>query len=323
MANVTNALNNNTAGFNQLTAEQAEYYQKVMLKRLTPELFFAKYGVKKPIPKRAGDLTSFRRLNSLNVDTTALTEGVTPDNVALNITKITAQVKQYGRWVQGTDWIDLTALDPIVQETSELLGENAGETIDTVIRDIVAAGTNVVYANSKTARNTIAATDKITRKDMLRVRRTLKRAKAKPISVAGYGKGYLAFIHTDVATDLMQDPDWIKLNVDGSNGGKNMEDGVLGKMDGIIYMEADNAPKFAGDGATGADVYGVLVIGDSAYGIPEIDGSSKPDIIVKGVGSGGTNDPLDQKWTAAWKSAFIAVRLNELCIVRFECGASA
>lgn len=320
---VTNSINNNTTGFNALSAEQAEFYQRAMLERLTPELHFMKYGEKKNIPKKAGDLTSFRRLSSLNVVTNAITEGVTPDNVALSITKVTAQVKQYGNWVKGTDWVDLTGLDPIITETSELLGENAGESIDTIVRDIVAAGTNVIYAGGKTARNTITSADKISRKEMLRVRRTLKRSKVKPVNVAGYGSGYLAFVHTDVATDLLQDPDWFKLNVDGNSNGKNVIEGILGKMDGIIYIEADNACKFTAEGASQANVYGVLVIGKSAYGVPDIEGSSKPDIIVKNTGSGGTTDPLNQFWTAAWKCAFTSIRLNELAIVRFECGASA
>lgn len=321
MANVVNALNNATAGFNALTAEQAEFYQRTMLERLLPELQMMKYGEKKNIPKRAGDTTSFRRLNSLAVSTTAITEGVTPDNVSLDIVKLNATVKQYGNWVEGTDWVDLTALDPIITETSELLGENAGESMDTIVRDIVAAGSNVVYAGGKTARNLVAAADKITRADILKIRKTLKQNKVKPIKLPDGSSGYLAFIHTDVATDLMQTQEWIDQNTYVNT--KNRVDGMLGKMDGIYFLEYDNALKFAGAGATSADVYATIVIGKGAYGIPDIEGSSKPEIIVKDTGSAGTNDPLNQRWTAAWKSAFTALRLNELCIVRYECSASA
>lgn len=322
-----NALNNNAAGYNALTAEQAEFYQRTMLERLLPELVMMKYGEKKNIPKRSGDVTSFRRLNSLAVSTTALTEGVTPDNVALNITKLSATVKQYGTWVEGTDWVDLTALDPIITETTELLGENAGESIDIIVRDIVAAGTNVVYANGKTARNTILATDKITRADVLKIRRTMKRNKVKPIKLPDGSSGYLAFIHTDVATDLMKDPEWVSQNTYVNT--KNRVDGLLGKMDGVYFLEYDNAPKYLnagadpdGAGAAPADhVYATIIIGKGAYGVPDIEGSSKPEIIAKGLGENG-NDPMNQRWTLAWKSAFTALRLNELCIVRYESGAT-
>lgn len=320
MPTVTNSLGNSGAGYNALSVENAEFYQRTMLERLLPELVMMKYGEKKNIPKRSGDTTSFRRLNSLAVSTTALTEGITPDNVSLNITKLTATVKQYGTWVEGTDWVDLAALDPIITETTELLGEHAGESIDTIVRDIVGAGTNVVYAGGKVARNAITAADKITRADILKIRRTLKRNKVKPIKLPDGSSGYLAFLHTDVATDLMKDPEWVSQNTYVNT--KNRVDGMLGKMDGVYFLEYDNAQKFTGAGASSADVYSTIVIGKGAYGVPDIEGSSKPDIIAKGLGENG-NDPMNQRWTLAWKAAFTALRLNELCIIRYESGATA
>lgn len=318
----TNVQSYNTGtGVNQLTAEAAEFYQRTMLERLMPELFFMKYGEKKNIPKNNGAVTSFRRLNSLDVSTTALTEGVTPDGVNLDITKISATVSQYGNWTKISEFINLVGLDPLLTETAELMGENAGESMDVIVRDIIAAGTNVLYANSKADRVSIAATDKITAVDILKARRALKRNKVKPITLPGGGKGYLAFIHTDVATDLMQTTEWKDQNTYVDN--KNRQDGVLGKMYGIYFLEADNAPKFAGEGATGADVYGTIIIGKGAYGVPDVEGSSKPEIIVHKAGSAGTADPLNQFNTVAWKSAFTAVRLQELAILRYESGATA
>jgi N4-gp56 family major capsid protein len=311
---------NATAGVNSLTAEQAEFYQDAMLERLLPELFFMKYGEKKNIPKNKGALTSFRRLNSLAVSTTALTEGVTPDGVDLNITKINATVSEYGNWTKISEFINMTGLDPLLTETSQLMGENAGESMDIIVRDIVAAGTNVVYANAKASRVTVASTDKITALDILKVRRTLKRSKVKKITLPDGSKGWLAFIHTDVATDLMQTTEWKDQNTYVDT--KNRVEGVLGKLYGIYFLEADNAVKYAGAGATGADVYGTVFIGKGAYGVPDVQGSSKPEIIVHKAGSAGTADPLNQFNTVAWKSAFTTVRLNELCIVRYESGAT-
>lgn len=311
---------NGTTGVNALTAEQHEYYQDAMLERLLPELVYMNYGQKKNIPKNKGAATSFRRLNSLAVSTTAITEGVTPDGVNLDITKIVATVSEYGNWTKISEFINMTGFDPLLTEVSELMGENAGESIDTIIKDIIAAGTNVIYANSKTARNTITATDKITALDILRVRRTLKRNKVKKIKLPGGNMGWVAFIHTDVATDLMQTQEWKDQNTYVNT--KNREEGTLGLMYGIYFIEVDNAVKFAGAGDAGADVYGTLFVGRGAYGVPDIEGSSKPEIIVHKAGSGGTADPLNQFNTVAWKCAFTAIRLNELCIVRYESGAT-
>lgn len=312
---------NATTGVNALTAEQHTYYQDAMLDRLTPELVWTKFGEKKNIPKRKGATTNFRRLNSLAVSTTALTEGVTPDGVNLDITPINATVKEYGNWTKISEFLNLTGFDPLMTEVSELMGENAGESIDVITRDMVAAGTNVLYANSNLARNTITAGDKITRLDILKARRALRRNKVKPLRLPdGAGTGYVALVPVDVATDLVQIDEWKKANIE--NNTKNWMDGVLGKMDGIWFVEVDNGVIFPGAGASSADVYGTVFLGRGAYGIPDVEGSSKPDIIVHPAGSGGVADPLNQFNTVAWKCAFTVVRLQELAILRYESGAT-
>jgi N4-gp56 family major capsid protein len=311
---------NATSGVNALTAEQHTYYQDAMLERLIPELVWTKFGEKKNIPKRKGATTNFRRLNSLAVVTTALTEGVTPDGVNLDITPINATVKEYGNWTKISEFINMTGFDPIMTEVSGLMGENAGESIDVIVRDVLSAGTNVMYTGSKTSRATIAAADKITALDILKARRTLKRNKAKPIRLPNGGTDYVALVHTDVAMDLMQTDEWKKANVE--NGSSDFRDGAIGRLYGIRFYEVDNGVVFAGAGASSADVYGTIFLGRGAYGIPDIEGSVKPDIIVHPAGSAGSADPLNQFNTVAWKCAFTAVRLQELAIVRLESGAT-
>lgn len=319
MVTVVQSYNAGT-GANQLTAENATFYQTAMLDRLIAEFIYMKYGEKKNIPKKHGATAQWRRLNTLAVSTTAVTEGVTPDAVNLDITAITATVQTYGAWTKISEFIDLVGLDPLLTETSELMGENAGESIDTIIRDIIYAGTNVQYANGKASRILTAATDKITALEILKARRTLKRNKVKQVSIPGRGKGWLAFIPTDVATDLMQTDEWIKANV--MNDTKNFEDGIIGKLYGVYFIEVDNGVKYTGLGASGADIFATLFLGKGAYGVPDVEGSSKPEIIVHGAGSAGTADPLNQFNTVAWKAVFAAMRINELCMVRLESGAT-
>lgn len=312
---------NATTGVNALTAEQHTYYQDAMLERLIPELIWTKFGEKKNIPKRKGATTNFRRLNSLNVVTTALTEGVTPDGVDLDITPINAVVKEYGNWTKISEFINLAGFDPLMTEVAELMGENAGESIDVIVRDVISAGTNVMYAGGKTSRSAITASDKITALDILKARRTLKRNKAKPIRLPNGGTDYVALVHTDVAMDLMQLDEWKKANVE--NASADFRDGAIGRLYGIRFYEVDNGVIFPEAGASDADVYGTIFLGRGAYGIPDIEGSVKPEIIVHPAGSAGSADPLNQFNTVAWKCAFAAVRLQELAIVRLESGATA
>ena len=61
-----------------------------------------------------------------------------------------------------------------------------------------------------------------------------------------------------------------------------------------------------------------MIIGKDAYGVVDVDGKVKPENIVKGFGSAGTADALDQRATSGWKAMFTAKRLDEDCMVRIE-----
>lgn len=306
------------AGYNALTAEQAEFYQRTMLERLIDNVVFMNYGKKQNVPKRSGATTSWRRLELPTLSTNAIVEGTTPDALDLTINKINATVKQYGAWTKVSDFLDLTGLDPIITETSQMFGDHAGLSMDQIVRDIVAAGTNVLYAGGKAGRNLVAAGDKITAADIIKMRTILTKNNVKQIKLPNGGKGYLAFTHPEVIANIMGLQEWKDQNtyVDV----KNREKGIAGQMYGIYFLEATTAPVFAGAGATGADVYGTIVIGEGAYGIPDVGGSSKPDIIVKNSNgdSTDTSNPMNLYSTIAWKSVFTAVRLEEKAILRYE-----
>ncbi|MFX3633724.1 MAG: N4-gp56 family major capsid protein [Candidatus Pristimantibacillus sp.] len=309
------------AGQNQLTPENATFYKTAMLDRLLPDLHYMEYGEKKPIPKRSGASASWRRLNSLAVVTTALTEGVTPDGVNLSMASVNATVKDYGNFTKISGYLDMVGIDPIITETSELMGENAAESMDGIVRDIITAGTNVVYAGNKLSRATVTATDVITAADILKVRTIMKRNKVREIKLPDGSKGYLMFVHPDVAADLMKTKEWEDANKYVST--ENLKAGILGKLYGVYFLESVNNTIVADAGATGAEIYLNICIGKGAYGVPDVDGSGSPDIKVKAAGSAGTADPLDQFNTVGWKSTFTAVRLQELAIIRYESSATA
>jgi len=67
------------------------------------------------------------------------------------------------------------------------------------------------------------------------------------------------------------------------------------------------------------DVHATLVFGKDAYGVVDVDGKGAVQLIVKPHGSGGTNDPLDQRATVGAKvTAYAAVILNDLWLVKIE-----
>jgi hypothetical protein len=72
-----------------------------------------------------------------------------------------------------------------------------------------------------------------------------------------------------------------------------------------------------GAGKDGSAVYCTLVLGAFAYGVTSVKGLGLKHI-VKGLGSAGTGDPLDQRATSGWKAAKVAERLVEEYMIRIE-----
>lgn len=298
-----------------LTAENKTFYERTLLKRLIPNLYFYRFGQKKPIPEHEGDTINFRRFNSLNPATTALTEGVTPSGSNLSISTVTAQAAQYGDFVEISDKLDMAGIDPVLTETAEVLGEAAALTVDTLIRNVVSAGTNVMYANGRANTNAITATDVMTHAEVLKAVRTLKSANAKPLE-SGY---YIGLIDPAVAYDLQQDSFW--QDISKYNGAENMMKGEIGRLGGVRFIETTNIKAAANTGSV--TVHSCMILGADAYGVVDIDGGATPEMIVKPFGSAGTADPLDQRATAGYKLFMTAARLQELAMVRVECAATA
>jgi N4-gp56 family major capsid protein len=300
---------------NRLTNENAEFYQRVLLEALYNQVVYMPYGKKTTIPKNAGATTSWRRLEMPAVTTTAITEGVTPDGIDLTVNKVSATVQQFGTWTKITDFLDMVGLDPLVTEVSQMFGEHAGLSMDIVIRDILLAGTNTQFANSKASRALLAAGDVLTTTEIQKARATMKKNNVKMIKLPNGQMGYLAFVHPDTATTIFNLQEWKDQNtyVDV----KNREAGIMGQMYGIYFLEANTAATFANGGA-GGNLAGksMLIIGEGAFGIPDVAGSSKPDIMV--FTNGSTENPMELYSTVAWKSTFTTARLQELAILRLE-----
>lgn len=313
-----NTLTNGGAGYNQISNENAEIYDRELYDRLAPELQWFKYGEKKKLPKRSGDKVSIRRFESLDTSTTEITEGVVPDGANLTVVKRSVTVKEYGNYVKTTERLNTVGLDDTTSELVELLGENAGQSIDEIVRDVVNAGSNVMYANKVTTRATVASN--ITYDDIKRMARTMKVNKVKKITMPDGDKGFICFVDPYVAFDIKGLDEYKEFNK--YQNSKTLKDGVIAKLAGIYFVEIDNGKIFAGAGSGGADVHSTICIGKNAYMVPDVEGSSKPKTIIKPAGSAGHNDPLDQISSVGWKALFGTLRIDELCTLRYESKAT-
>lgn len=294
----------------EMSPQMKTFYDKVIIKNAVPNLVHDQFGQKKPIPKNSGKTIEFRRLNPFAKATTPLTEGVTPDGKKLDWATVTATVSQYGDYVTTSDMLDMTAIDNNITEAGRVLGDQAGISLDGVVREILNAGTNVQYGDgSKTSRSAITDTDVMTVAAVKRAVTTLKRMNAKKIN-----GDYVAIIHPDVAYDLMNDTKWEAV---ATYNPKNLYAGEIGRLYGVRFVETSEAKIFEKAGASSIDVYSTLFLGADAYGTTSIDGGGL-EMIVKPKGSAGSADPLNQRSTVGWKATKTACILTQAFMVRVE-----
>ena len=317
MATINNTLNTVTPGTTTgvQTNENGVFYDRTLLKRLVGALHFLKYGQKRNLPKNSGDTINFRRYNSLTPPADPLTEGVTPDGSNFTVTAVTAKPAQYGDYVVISDVLDMEGLDPTITEMAEVMGEEAAQKIDDVIKEEIFKGTNVQYASTATSRDTVTATMVLTGADVKKAVRTLRKNKVKPMA-DGY---YIGFIDSYCAYDLMNDTLW--QDVSKYSNKENIEKGEIGKIHGVKFIDNTNA--FTATNASSVEVHGTLIIGQDAYGVVDVEGSRKPKMLIKKASEAGGADPLEQRNTVGWKLMFCAKRLQELAMVRIESGVTA
>ena len=306
---------------NDLSAEMKTFYDSELIEQAGPELVHDQFAVKKPIPKGNGKTIEFRKYDPLPKAETPLTEGVTPSGKALNVTTITSEVHQYGDYVALTDMLDMTAIDNNIAEAVQLLGKQAGQTLDTVTRNAMQSGTNVIYAPT-VADGIVTEIDSrssVNRNSLLTVD-VVKRAAAtlRGDNVPKIDGNYVAIIHPFVAHDLMSDPKWEDYHQYAEP--ENLYSGEIGRIGGVRFVESTEAKIYGGAGSGGDSVYGCLFFGKGAYATTEITGGGL-QTIVKQLGSGGVEDALNQRSSVGWKATKTAEILIEPYILRVECGS--
>ena len=297
------------------------FYEKRLIDQAEPRLVHDQFADYYPVPVGGGKTIEFRKYDSLPKATTPLTEGVTPDGQALNVSVVKSDLHQYGGWTPLTDVLQMTAIDNNVVQATRILASQAGRTLDTITRDVLAGGTNVIYAPKVTSsgetavesRSALTMDCKLTPKLFFQAAAQLGAMNADTL-----GDSYVAIIHPYAAYDLKTSKEWIEVHKYADP--EAMYRGEIGKLGNIRFIETSEAKIWKDDtcpanGSGRYAVFGTLVLGAHAYGVTELEGGGL-EHIVKQLGYG--DDPLNQRASVGWKGMRAAERLVEQYMVRIE-----
>lgn len=287
------------------------FYDKVFLDRAEMELRYDFGAQKKTMPKNSGKTIYFNRFSPLSVATTALTENTNPSGVDMSSTVVSATIAEYGNYTRVSSLFEMTSLDEGLKEHVEVMSQNAGETLDTLIAAELSGNATAQIVSGK-ALTAVAATDTLTGAEIRKAVRTLKKNKAKT-----FDDGlFRAIIPTSAAYDLRGNSEWLNantyVNVD------LYKNGQLGVLHGVKFAETNNEIYQAST----VNVYHTYVFGKNAYGMLNLAGQPEKRIIVKNPGMSDTSNPLDMYSTIGWKSYFVAKVLNSDWIIAIKTGVT-
>ncbi len=326
-----------TTTYSGLSQRTTAWAMTEHLKHAEPIMVLAKFGMTKPVPKNKSQQVKFRRPVPLVLATTPLTEGSAPTSKAMTYEDVQVTLSQYGDVVEITDVVADLAEDPVLKDATQLTGEQAGETVESLLWGIIRAGTNVFYQNgsARTDVNTVISLNK-----QRAVTRALKAERAKKVtsmvsSSVKYGTeaidaAYLAFAHTNLDSDIRNMTGFTPVEKYGSMKPLPFE---IGKVEDVRYILTPVLESFPDAGGakgtmlsttgTSADVYPIIYIGKDAYGHVVLKGKEAADMKIRQPGVIDSNDKLGQIGWVGWKCYWKGFIANEAWMARLEVAATA
>lgn len=304
------------------------------------------------LEKKGGSMSvKWRRIENLTAVTTALSEltengpvafGAGRTSVKPTITDVTVATAKYGNFIILTEEVDLFNISPITMALMDTLGANAGESLNSLTRDVMKAGTNIVYRGG--VANDSAVAGAVQLNDIKEVVSKLQRKSAMKFDGDAFGSqnynsqpirsSFFGICHTDVEEDIRTLSGFI--GVEQYGGYTQTYPFEFGAVGGVRWCSTEIAPietntsttsatnLFRGDSAAFADVYYSFVYGKDAVGtvglgeqhakeIYQMYDPAKPpavELIKKDIGSSGVGDPYNEYGSIAWKAWYAGKILN-------------
>ena len=287
------------------------YNVRKTLEFAKPKLVFPQFGAPDLIMKRKGQTASWLKFTKLAIPANVLADVPTFTAETVSDATVTATLQFWGNGVQIAEFLEQVSFLDLPDEYKKLLGQNAGETINQKVRDVLVGGTSTNYANAKASREAVVTADTIDLDDILNTVESLEVQDAPMI-----GDEYIAIISPYVKTRLMKDTAFREatryLAKDNS-----IFTGEVANIDGVRFVRTSTAPSVANSGSNSdvANLEQTIILGDGAYGIARL---LPGDFDVVITPPGGHGDEYKVKTAMTWKVYLRAVILQQLFMRRLE-----
>jgi len=280
------------AGETQLSSLSVDQvaFDRLAYFALRSELLFDQAADVQPTQQAMpGTGVTFTIFADIAAATSTLNEVTDVTPTALSDSQVTVTLNEYGNAVVTTAKLRGTAFLDVDSAAANIIGYNAGDSIDQVVREVLAGGTNVVYATggstTPTSRVTVQAEDIISADDVRKVTAQLRAA-----NVATFDGSYLGYIHPDVSYDFRSATDASAWRTPANYvNPEGIYNGEIGKFESVRFIETPRAKVFTdasnGTSTTGSvDVYATHIMGRQAlakaYSVQ--DGNGAVPKIVRG-----------------------------------------
>ncbi len=324
-----NAYTGETAKTDAMNTTLKTFYDTELLENARVEMFYAQFGKKQGLPAGRGKTVEWRKWNTF-AKADKLTEGVIPNGQTFGQSSINDTIEQYGTYATVSDQLDLHAYDPVILGATEEMGASMAETQETLIRNALLTGTNVMYCdNINLADGSYVSTPEVanqmeasaevmsilTPKMVNKVVTYFKKNRVPRIN----GK-YYAVIHPSVAEDLRNSDAWIEVHKYAATA--EIFNGEIGELHGMRFIENPFAPVLDGDYANkaGTKTYATYCFGKDAFGIIDPEGGAARMIVKSAEEVGG---PLEQFSTVGYKLETNGAKMLyvERCVRLMSCSS--
>ena len=309
------------------------------------------------IAEHSGTYTAkWRRIANLTPVTTPLAELTgavafpTRTGIQPTVTDLTATVEKFGNFIFLNEEVDLLNFNGQTAKLSELLGMNAGQSLNRLQRNIAEDNLTAVFAGasasgatdvlqSATATGTVNLSliantvNALNRQDSLKF--LPQTTGSTNIGTSPIRESYWGVCHVDTTEDLRTLTGFQSVETYAAQ--TQTAQGEIGAVGGVRWIETTEASIDAGNGATvegtatadarttagnRTDVYNSIVfgkdcLGSLGFGTRHVQesyrvGDKLPAVMVisHARGSAGAGDPLNEISTVGWKSWHTGLVLN-------------